>query len=118
MVQGKAQEETEETIQINELTRELYHSFVGTDGWKEQRIGNGQALQLHQHGFDAIYFTNGVRGVYTGENERILPQYAAVRIAAGNNHAWNGVKNGNDAGVIGHFHQGHGLHTIVSEYKI
>ena len=104
-------------IQIHEINEAMYQDLGRLVGWKETTLQPGQAVEAHRHGFNAMYFTNGVSELYC-EGERVaLPEKAAVFIAQGREHAWNGVREGCDKGVVGHFHSGHGIHKIVDQYN-
>ncbi len=104
-------------VQIHELNEAMYQDLGQLVGWEETTLQAGQAVEAHKHGFNAMYFTNGVSELYSEGEKVALPERAAVFIQQGTEHAWNSVQEGYDRGVVGHFHSGHGIHKIVDQYN-
>ena len=104
------------TIQIHEISAELFGDLEKTSGYERTAIAPGEAIAMHRHGFGAMYFTQGVEGV-VGEGKQVaLPMNAAVFVSKGTEHGWSGVQIGLEQAVVGYFHVGHGVHTKVKEY--
>lgn len=103
-------------IHIHKLAPEMYKDVSKLKGWQETKLEKGKAVEAHFHGFDAMYFTNGVKALYSNGESRNLPEYAAVFIPQGQEHAWSNVQDGKNIAIVGHFHEGHGIHNIVSAY--
>ena len=103
-------------VGIHVLTSEMYGQLSKLRGWDETKVASGQAIEAHVHGFNAMYFTNGVKYLYSGGEKIPLPECAAVFVPNGTQHGWSGVAKGRDGGVVGFLEAGHGGHNIVTEY--
>lgn len=101
---------------VNPITSQLYNNIAKLKNWQETPLKKGQAIEKHAHGFDAMYFTKGVKKICCSNNIIELPDYAAVFVPRGTDHGWSGVAPNRKSAVVGHFHDGHGIHEIVSEY--
>lgn len=100
---------------VHEITSSFFNELSRLNGWQITSIGAGEAVAAHSHEFDAMYFTNGVKELYSEGSKAELPELAAVFIPKGTEHAWSGVRTAACA-QIGHFHPAHGMHKIVAEY--
>jgi len=105
-----------ERIEIHPIKQDFYRNLGKLKGWQITRIGKGQAVKAHSHKFHAVYFTNGVKKLYSKVKTMELPEFASVFVPKGVEHAWSGVLEKMEKAEIGHFHEGHGIHAIVPEY--
>lgn len=103
-------------ISVHELSHQMYANLSVLRGWEETKIAPGQAIEAHRHGFNAMYFTDGVKYLYSEGKKIGLPKHAAVFIGSGVEHAWSGVAEGNTEGIVGYIEPGHGGHKVVAEY--
>ena len=101
-------------IKINPISKQMYVNLQKLQKWQETPIKKGEAISKHSHQFNAMYFTENVKELCSG-NERIkLPKRAAVFIPLGFEHGWNDTLI--NSGKVGHFHEGHGIHAVVPAY--
>ena len=107
---------TQKMLDVHPITPQLFNAVSKLNRWNFSRFNKGQAVQKHSHKFDAMYFVNGVKEVCSGGSRIALPEFAAVFIPKGAEHGWNGIASGKTEAVVGHFHDGHGVHEVVPEY--
>gem|GEM_PF-3807912 len=98
------------------ITEEFFDSLETLPNWEETQFKQGCAVESHKHSHGAMYFTKDVKSLKTEGSKRDLPKYAAVYVPKGREHGWSGVAQGSTQAVVGHFHTGHGLHSLVPEY--
>ncbi len=104
----------EKEIKIHNISKNLYNNLSKLKNWEETKIIKNQAVKAHKHKFDAMYFTKGIKTLYSNGKKIKLPDFAAVYIPIGQEHGWSGTNK--ELGIVGHFHSGHGIHKIISEY--
>ena len=85
--------------------------------WEVTSVKSGQSVEAHKHNFNAVYYTNGIKELYSNGKKTTLPDNAVVYIPQGAEHAWSGVQENREIAEVGHFHSGHGVHSIVPEYQ-
>ncbi|MBI2148274.1 hypothetical protein HYU23_01205 [Candidatus Woesearchaeota archaeon] len=104
----------ERKIVIHPITEKFYRNLSKLKNWEETKLVRGQAVKIHKHKFDAMYFTSSVKTLYNDGEKIDLPEFAAVFIPKEQEHGWGGANR--EIGIVGHFHEGHGIHAIVPEY--
>ncbi len=104
-------------LEIYSLTPETYQHIATNPGALHTVLRAGEMVSPHSHTFEAWYFTDGVRELFTEQKASVnLPEYAAIRVAPRTVHGWNDVYAGKEQGTITHFHVGHGVHKVHNLY--
>ena len=81
---------------------------------RKTMIQHSESIAAHDHDFLALYFTESVRYLITEDGPFELPIRAAVLVLKRTTHGWSDVRDGVPAGIVAHFHRGHGVHSIVA----
>lgn len=102
-------------VEVYVIDAEVFRNLGMTQEWQETTIGRGMGIEYSAPKSRAWYFTAWVERVVSGDVSVALPPYAAVYIPPEVDHSMRGVQGGMNSAIVGHLHEGHGVHAVGDE---